>query len=286
MEFIENSEKTGYLDQDYRLFHIKDQIEKNFSLHYHDFHKVIVFLSGQVTYHIEEKSYHLKPWDILLVNRYAVHRPEIQSSVPYERFVLWIQEDSPTTAELCSCFRKAGERSFHLIRLAPQMQELLKNLLYQLESALPSQEFGAAQMSNALFTQFMVYLNRIFLNKAYITDRRSYTYDTRIAELLKYINHHLDQDLSIDTLSAKYYLSKYHLMRTFKEETGCTLHSYITQKRLLLARSFIAQGVPVMKAASQSGYKDYTTFSRAYKKQFHTSPSSREEVRPSPILID
>ena len=45
-----NLEKTGYLKEDFRLFHINDQTKKDFSYHYHDFHKIIVFLSGKVTY--------------------------------------------------------------------------------------------------------------------------------------------------------------------------------------------------------------------------------------------
>lgn len=63
------------------------------------------------------------------------------------------------------------------------------------------------------------------------------------------------------------------MMRKFKEETGFTIHSYITSKRLLFARSLIAQGIPVMKASEQSGFHDYTTFVRAYKKQFGSAPT-------------
>lgn len=64
-------------------------------------------------------------------------------------------------------------------------------------------------------------------------------------------------------------------MRKFKEETGYTIHSYIVSKRLFLARSLLSQGAPVMKAASQSGFRDYTAFVRAYKKQFGAPPSQR-----------
>ncbi|MFR3948268.1 MAG: hypothetical protein ACLTZM_15035 [Ruminococcus sp.] len=56
--FNEPTEKTGYLEQDFRLFHIKDQTKREFSYHYHDFHKVIIFLSGKAAYHIEGKSYY------------------------------------------------------------------------------------------------------------------------------------------------------------------------------------------------------------------------------------
>lgn len=270
--FNEPTEKTGYLEQDFRLFHIKDQTKREFSYHYHDFHKVIIFLSGKAAYHIEGKSYYLKPWDILLVNRHAIHKPEIDFSVPYERFVLWISDDIKST-ELLRCFQKAIDRSYNLIRLDSDTQEKLKQLLYELEAALKDEKFGSELLGSALFTQFMVYVNRIFLEKQYIYDAHSYSSDSQIEELLRYINHNLTEDLSIETLARKYYLSKYHMMRKFKEETGYTIHNYIISKRLLLARTKISEGIPILKAAQLSGFSDYTTFSRAYKKQFGTAPS-------------
>lgn len=270
--FNEPTEKTGYLEQDFRLFHIKDQTKREFSYHYHDFHKVIIFLSGKAAYHIEGKSYYLKPWDILLVNRHAIHKPEIDFSVPYERFVLWIRDDIKST-ELLRCFQKAIDRSYNLIRLDSDTQEKLKQLLYELEAALKDEKFGSELLGSALFTQFMVYVNRIFLEKQYIYDAHSYSSDSQIEELLRYINHNLTEDLSIETLARKYYLSKYHMMRKFKEETGYTIHNYIISKRLLLARTKISEGTPILKAVQLSGFSDYTAFSRAYKKQFGTAPS-------------
>ena len=270
--FNEPTEKTGYLEQDFRLFHIKDQTKRDFSYHYHDFHKVIIFLSGKAAHHIEGKSHYLKPWDILLVNRHAIHKPEIDFSVPYERFVLWIRDDIKST-ELLRCFQKAIDRSYNLIRLDSDTQEKLKQLLYELEAALKDEKFGSELLGSALFTQFMVYVNRIFLEKQYIYDTRSYSSDSQIEELLRYINHNLTEDLSIETLARKYYLSKYHMMRKFKEETGYTVHNYIISKRLLLARTKISEGTPILKAAQLSGFSDYTTFSRAYKKQFGIAPS-------------
>lgn len=272
IEQIEQMEKTGYLDREFRLFHIKDQTEKEFSFHYHDFHKVVILLSGNVTYHIEGKAYHLKPWDILLVNRHAIHKPAIDAAVPYERFILWIQGDI-SESELTRCFQKASDRSYNLVRLHSQVQEKLKDILFELESACKSDDFGSDILSRALFAQFMVYLNRIFLEKQYIFDRKSYSCDSQVSNLIQYINRHLEEELTVEFLAKKTYLSKYYLMRKFKEETGYTLHNYITSKRLLLARSLIAEGTPVIKAAQQSGFNEYSTFVRAYKKQFKKIPS-------------
>lgn len=266
-----NLEKTGYLKEDFRLFHINDQTKKDFSYHYHDFHKIIVFISGKVTYHIEGKAYHLKPRDILLVSQGAIHKPEIDPSVPYERYIFWIRDDL-SCQELNTCFQKANDRSFNLVRADSALQERLKDLLPEIEQTLQNKHFGDTVLRNALFTQFMIYINRIFLRTSSSPDEKTYSSDTQVEQLLKYINRNLSENLSIDQLANRFF-SKYHMMRKFKNETGYTIHNYITSKRLLMARSLISQGMPVMKAAQASGFHDYTTFVRAYKKQFGKAPS-------------
>lgn len=266
--------KTGYLKEDFRLFHINDRTDREFEWHYHDFHKIIVFVSGKVTYHIEGKAYQLKPQDILLVSQGAIHKPEIDPSIPYERYIFWIRDDL-SSPELNTCFQKANDRSFNLIRLDSVLQEKLKDLLPEIEHSLRDTQFGDSILSKALFAQFMVYINRIFLKSSSAPDQKSYSSDSQVEQLLKYINRNLSENLSIDHLAEKFFFSKYHMMRKFKKEAGYTIHNYIISKRLLHARSLITQGTPVMKAAMQSGFQDYTAFVRAYKKQFGTVPTQR-----------
>lgn len=267
------SEKTGYLKEDFRLFHIKDRTEREFSWHYHDFHKIIVFVSGKVTYHVEGKAYPLKPNDILLVSQGAIHKPEIDLNMPYERYIFWIRKGL-SKPELNTCFQRADERSFNLVRLDSSIQEKLKDILPEIERACKGIQFGDAILGEALFTQFMVYINRIFLQTSVLPDQKTYYSDSQVEQLLKYINHHLTEELSIEQLAEKFYFSKYHMMRKFKNETGYTIHNYISSKRLLKARTLITEGMPVMKASQMSGFRDYTTFVRAYKKQFGKVPSN------------
>ena len=89
----------------------------------------------------------------------------------------------------------------------------MKDILFELENSAKSDEYGREILTQSLFLQFMVYLNRIFLEKQYIFDKKSYTFNSQIASILQYINHNLKEDLSVETLSVRYYVSKYHLMR-------------------------------------------------------------------------
>ena len=116
-------QKTGYLNGDFALFHLKDMKNTQFEYHYHDFNKIIVFISGSVTYLIEGRAYRLKPWDILFVNNNELHRPIIDPSVTYERIVIWVNPDflekHGGECDFFTCFKLAGKRENNLLRPNP-----------------------------------------------------------------------------------------------------------------------------------------------------------------------
>ncbi len=274
---IDGNQKRGYLNQDFRLFHLKDQRKQEFSPHYHDFDKIIIFLSGNVTYLVEGKAYPLKPLDILLINHHAIHKPIIDASIPYERIIIWINSDfmeehSRSAYNLSTCFHLADQRSINMIRMESPFQTKIRTLLYDLEQALSEHEFASPLLANSIFLQFIIHLNRILIEDRNTITEASYRGNQHILELLRYINTHLDQDLDIDTLSETFFLSRSYLMHRFKSETGYTIHAYIQQKRLLFAGELIRNQIPVTEACYQAGFSDYSTFSRAYKKMYGVSP--------------
>lgn len=278
---MKDKNSVGYLNKDFQLFHIKDKNSKEFEYHFHDFNKIIIFLSGKVTYLIEGKAYYLKPWDILLVNNNDVHRPIIDPLQTYERIVIWansnfIEEHNYDKCDLSTCFKLANEKSFNLIRLDSEFQNTLISILGSLEGSIDSSDFGNKLLSNSLFFQLLIYINRVHLDNMYINDKDSLKYDKQIAEILKYINNNLSEDLSTLKLSDKFFISKYYLMHKFKKETGYTLHNYVIQKRLLIAKELIKSGESITKVSLQCGFKDYSSFLRAFKKMFNSTPGNRE----------
>mgnify|MGYP004456471137 CR=1 FL=1 len=274
---LSSKKESGYLHQNFRLFHLKDKKTPEFEFHYHNFNKIIIFLSGNVTYLVEGKAYYLKPWDILLVNHHDIHKAVIDPGTTYERIIIWLQNDfiksqKDRPCDLSACFATANEKRFNLIRLNATLQTKIQTLIHSLENSLTSEEFGHEVLSQTYFLQLMVYLNQVFTPEQYEENQSASKYDKQIADILKYINLHLDEDLSNEALSEKFFLSKYYLMHKFKEETGYTLHNYIQQKRLICASDMIKGGTPVLKAASQCGFFDYSTFLRAFRKMFGISP--------------
>ena len=60
--------------------------------------------------------------------------------------------------------------------------------------------------------------------------------DEKIVAILKYLNLHLTEPQSVDRLSRQFYISKYHMMRRFKAETGYTIHGYLTESGFLVGK--------------------------------------------------
>lgn len=269
--------KKGYLHEDFLLFNLKDQKKIEFELHYHDFNKIIIFISGDVTYIIEGKSYKLKPWDILLVGKNDLHLPVVSSDIPYERMVLWLnplflEEHNKDNCDLLSCFQLASKRKLNLIRLDTKQIHLLKQNLTHLEQEVQNEAFGSAILKNALFIQLMVQINRLFLGMDATRSMDDIQYDPRIEDILSFINTNLDKNLSIDMISKTFYLNRYYLMHLFKRETGYTLYGYIQKKRLIKASDLIKNGMQAGEVCTLCGFGDYSSFVRAFKKEFQLSP--------------
>lgn len=269
--------KSGYLLENFRLFHLRDNQITELDYHYHDFSKIVILLSGKVTYMIEGKAYTLNPWDILLVNRYDIHKPVVDNSQVYERIVIWVKNEylesmSSEISDLLFCFEQTKLKEFNLISISGKQREKLQGLIMDLEEAGFSHEFGRDILSENIFLQLMVYINRNSLDSDEKKSCKQVKYDKQILEIIDYINNNLESDLTNESLAERFYLSKYYLMHKFKSETGYTLHNYIVQKRLIRAVELIKSGVPVIKATENSGFNDYTSFLRAYKKRYNSSP--------------
>ena len=270
--------KRGYLHEDFRLFHLKDSRAQQVDYHYHEFDKVVLFLGGKVTYMVEGVTYFLKPWDILLIRRSMIHRPIIDPAEPYERVVIWLGRDylaqrSDPGEALDECFETVREQGFHLLRLPTERRLAYMDTIQALEDSLRSQEFGARRLSDLLCQQLMIGVNRDLRSSSTAREApESYRVDQKIEEILRYISANLQEDLSVEALSKRFFLSRYYLMHRFKAVTGYTLHQYIRQKRILRAGELLRAGTPVMKAAEQVGYTEYSTFLRAFQATFHVSP--------------
>ncbi len=274
---MKNYEKTGYLQEPFRLFHLKDNVRQEISLHYHDFYKIIVFYTGTVTYMVEGKSYLLKPGDIVLVNRNHIHKPTIDDSVPYERTIFYI---SGECLESCRsegydpffCFTQAAEKKDYVLRVEDFLKTEAGGILAAMESG--GERYGWQAERLLLFQLFLLAVNRICQGgeqEAKICPPA--VYHQKIIDAMTYLSEHIFEEISVDDLADAVYMSKYHLMRQFKKETGYTIHKYLTEKRIMAAKEMLLAGQPATSVSEVCGFLDYSTFLRAFRGSVGMTPT-------------
>ena len=273
---LEHYEKKGYLDHDFRIFHLKDDGPMEIASHYHDFDKVLLFLSGNAAYSIEGRRYELRPHDIVLVNAGELHRPIVQAGCPYERIIIYISTGflagyRTDSCDLRLCFQEAQKRHGNVLRVENLEKSSLFSVIRRLEQSFQEQDYGRELYQKVLFLEFMILLNRALLHNRvnYLENQVS---NQKIASIIDHINDHLSEEITVDGLAEQFFLSRSHLMHLFKAETGYSVGAYINEKRLLLSKSLIQNGMSATEACYESGFRDYSTFCRAFRKKYQTTP--------------
>ena len=260
----------------FEIFRYKDAYLKEVALHHHDFYEVYFFLSGNVQYIIENRSYLLTPGDVLLISPMELHQPMFGADPrEYERIVLWIDKRflegfCLPEESLTACFDTGAANYSNLLRPEGVQRQFLLFLLEQLITESTSREPYQKICSLSYLAQVLVLLNRLSLQQ-----RRENTVpaqDSTVYNVLGYINEHYNENLTLDDLANKFFVSKYHLSREFQRLVGTTVHRYIVQKRLVMAKQMLSSGKPSSEVYQNCGFGDYSNFYRAFRAEYQISP--------------
>lgn len=271
-------QKRGYLLERFRLFHLSSPQGANVDFHYHEFCKVLLLVRGSGGYFVDGQRYRLQSGDVLLIGSRSIHRPELDSG-PYERIILYIspeylRQESTEDCELLSLF--SGEKG-HVLRLRDSRK--LFRLASELERELEQEDFGREILSSSAILRLLVEIGRGFARSEDPGTGARMPVNPRIREILAYIDAHLAEDLDTQQIADAFFISKYHMMRQFRQETGTTILQYITRKRLLLAKSLMESGMRATEACYRCGFRSYSSFTRAYGHHLGTTPTGRVDSR-------
>lgn len=278
---MENTAKTadkrGYLETAFRLFHLEDRQSSVIPYHYHEFHKIVLFLSGEVQYLVEGRKYLLREGDLLLIPAYAIHQPVISEKQKYSRFIIWIRPETLEKWRITEGFRICREQNAYLMKRDRYDRSELMKILQKMEKTEKENDYGKEALLEALLIEGIFLLTKAVMKEEPNLREQEKMIDPKINEIIQYIDQNLENDLSVENLASRYYLSKSWLMHRFKEVTNCTVHQFILQKRLILASQNLLGGVPAERAAEKSGFTDYSTFLRAFRRTYGITP--REYIR-------
>lgn len=262
---------------DFELQYKRDSYLNDVELHHHDFYELYFLMSGDVTYTIESRLYHVMPGDMLLISPRELHQLCIRADMAaYERYVLWVNPQvldrlSTELTDLCRCFDPSRAGYGNLLRLRSEDRTRIQALLDSLHRESQNDSFGSDLLRESLFIQLLVSINRLVAQEGGSFEEASRG-NRAVSKVVDYVNLHYAEPLSLDDLAERFYVSKYHLSHEFHRQVGTSVYRYIQKKRLLIARQLLAQGKKPNEVYSICGFGDYAGFYRAFKAEYGAAP--------------
>lgn len=238
----------------------------------HEFCEILFFLQGNITYRIGNKTYKVRKHDLAFIDAGVPHYPVAIPYKTYKRVVIWVKADflrrlSTPETDLAECFQQ-GKREVIVALDEQEGRELLQYTTLLSNSV--KEGYGADVEKNCLAGGIFLFLNRKSREKRGTILRSQQA--NRNRELVEYIQQNYGEELMLDSLAAMFHVSKYHFVREFRKEYGMGIHQFICKTRLSAACRMIQEGESVTLAARRCGFNEYSSFLKAFKQEYGSSP--------------
>lgn len=304
----EKGVRKGYIEGGLQCFLLESQDNMQFDYHYHTFHKCLYIMSGELNYTIEGHDFMLSDGDLIWVPAYEAHKLEVSEHKAYKRLVLYISQDyiNHISSEAGNILKLIGNNYTYVLKNISQSMNLYTEKLFENTSVLIShlQEVSYHHEVKDAFADRGIhgesirrmnnqfYLNSLFcawlhtylealLHRIHEKKQNGDIQNKEITKIIDYIKNNLDKQLSVDSIADYIHMSKYHLMRKFKETIGMSIHQYVIHERLRKSRSLMKEGYALTDISYMVGFPDYTSFARAFKKMYLCSPKKFSKLDPT-----
>lgn len=267
--------------ENYEIYYYSDSHFQSVSPHKHDYYEFYFPVAGKIEMEVNGKRTPLNHRSTAVIPPGTIHRAVTESDErSYCRYVFWISR---------SYFRRLRDKMPSLGYIAEQAETghyihhfsdyeytSIQSKILRLIEEDKADRYGHDVFTDLVITDLLMTLSRLVYEQDHPQGREKET-DT-VQAIIEYIDQHLEEELSLETLGDQFYISKYYAAHEFKERTGISVHQYIIKKRLERCLDEIKTGKSISRIYSDYGFQDYSAFFRAFKKEYNLSPKEYQKA--------
>ena len=249
------------------------------NMHHHQAFELYYIIKGEREYFIEDQFFKLGEGDLVIIPQNLLHRTEGKGA---SRFLVYFTYDY-----LRRFFTQETINHLKIHRpLVFRPDDSTKDSLNLMLNTLLS-EFNRVSKEGTLLQspQIAGYLYQILFtistqNNAYIPQKYS---DSRIENIVKYINENYSQITDIEEIAEHFYISKYHLCRIFNQNLGVPLITYLNTIKIRRACEMIQhERISLTEIAMKCGFNSSSYFCKVFKSEKGVSPTEyKQQHKPN-----
>ena len=262
---------TKQLDFGYSRDNILES-PKGYDIHCHNSYEVYYFLSGDVSYLVEGRHYTPTPHSILMISPNILHGVKAMPPLAYERYTLHFSAEVipvENRFSLLSPFHQSSSQSDIYYQSVKDFD--LENYFQRLLTCYHMPD-DMRHMATTIAVQSLL-SQILYMSKQTKSLAPKQNSPQIITNIINYINDNISEKITLDDISAKFFISKHHLNKVFREATGTTLLQYVNHKKIATANHYLMQGKTATAVAAAVGFNDYSVFYRAYKRIIGHAPT-------------
>lgn len=254
-----------YLNKDFPIIFHKDSNHNWDVAHWHENLELIFVTEGEFEVHLDNRVYHIRKGDILVINSSVIHK-FLMDSGDTVYYCLIVGK------EFCEQFGFfVDENYIHEKVDAPELFDFAEKIHSLM--AEKSEYYEAEVMSQVLNILLSLFRKHIDNHAEY---KKNKSIDM-VKAGIKYIGKHFNEPMGMSDVAEAIGYSKYHFSRCFKEITGSTVNEHINRVRINAAITLLEKGMSVTEAAAECGFSDISYFTKIFKRYTGMLPSRIEK---------
>ncbi len=237
--------------------------------HYHQNLDMLYVLSGSVDVVIDDKEYHLKEEDMILINSNKRHKFENSGNLLAIRFAIdyYLLSQTVGTTQMLFLCNSAVDKNSAYDKLRHQIKEIIRYYYTETKGDKCYLQALYYQMLHVLIANFMVKTEEAKVLFNHNSDKE------RISEIQSYIQGHYQSPISLNDLAEQMYLTPAYLSKYIKKKFGMTFIDYLNNIRLFHAvDELVYTNKSLTHIAMDNGFCTSAALNKSFKKVFNMSP--------------
>ncbi len=225
--------------------------EDEYWKHMHPFNEILFFVSGSVTYTVENETKVLEPGDCIFIRAGKYHFATVDKGVNYERYVIKFPDSAlpKCVVDKFAVLPLFSRPAFVTQRFITTSNDFID------DDKLTDDEKYVLTLSN--LSKFLIYMNPD--ENPCIKGKESI-----VSLVSKYVGEHINEKITLTGIASALNYSESYLISAFKKEMHCSIMQYVRSKKCIAAYNMIKAGEKPKDVSIALGYDEYSTFYRNY----------------------